>query len=165
MSVFLHPHPGSAAPPLRIAVEVAGPALTYRVAGAVERLLIPPRAPPERTDGLWRHTCFEAFVREEDGYREYNFAPSGRWAAYGFRGYRQGMVPLPMPPPVITTERSEDRLVVRVLLEQPLSGRVGLAAVIEEEGGATSFWALRHPPGAPNFHHECCFALDLPSAG
>ena len=49
-----------------------------------------------RTDGLWRHTCFEAFiaaaVRPE--YWEYNLSPSGAWAAYHFTGYRAGMEPL-----------------------------------------------------------------------
>ena len=42
---------------------------------------------------LWKTTCFEAFVRpaRADAYREWNFAPSGQWAAYDFDGYREGM--------------------------------------------------------------------------
>lgn len=165
MSVSLTPHPGSAAPRLRIEVEVDGPALAYRVSGRVDRLRIPPQAPPERTDGLWQHTCFEAFVREgEAGYREYNFSPSGEWAAYRFGGYRQGMAPLDIPAPAIETELARERLVVRVALERAPSGRLGLAAVIEEKNGRRSFWALRHPPGPPDFHHPHCFALDIPAA-
>ena len=50
----------------------------------------------QRTDGLWRHTCFEAFIcrRATGEYWEYNFSPSGAWAAYQFSGYRAGMQPL-----------------------------------------------------------------------
>jgi hypothetical protein len=39
--------------------------------------------------------------------------------------------------------------------------RVALSAVIEEEGGMLSYWALKHPPGKPDFHHPDAFALEL----
>jgi hypothetical protein len=38
---------------------------------------------------------------------------------------------------------------------------VSIAAVIEEEGGKMSYWALAHPPGQPNFHHPDCFVASL----
>jgi hypothetical protein len=31
--------------------------------------------------------------------------------------------------------------------------RLGLSALIEDSDGGKSFWALAHPPGAPDFHH------------
>jgi len=48
---------------------------------------------PDRGEGLWRHTCFEAFVRVggDEDYLEFNLAPSGDWAAYRFDRYREGM--------------------------------------------------------------------------
>ena len=50
-------------------------------------------------------------------------------------------------------------------VEQPRAPwRVGLSAVIEDRKGARTYWALAHPPGAPDFHHPDCFALDLPAA-
>jgi len=36
-----------------------------------------------------------------------------------------------------------------------------LSAVIEDDDGAFSYWALRHPPGKPDFHHPDAFALML----
>ena len=39
--------------------------------------------------------------------------------------------------------------------------QLGLAAVIESADGALSYWALRHPPGEPDFHHRDAFALAL----
>ncbi len=38
---------------------------------------------------------------------------------------------------------------------------IGLSAVVEDESGALSHWALRHPPGKPDFHHREAFALEL----
>ena len=42
--------------------------------------------------------------------------------------------------------------------------RLGLSAVIEERNGNKSYWALSHPPGAADFHHRDCFAIELPAA-
>src|ERR1700722_17509345 len=66
-------------------------ALTYRVTGLMSGVWLPAATRPERTDGLWRRTCFEAFVGAGHGYLEFNFAPSTQWAAYRFTGYRDGM--------------------------------------------------------------------------
>ena len=38
---------------------------------------------------------------------------------------------------------------------------VALAAVIEDRSGALSYWALRHAPGKPDFHHPQGFALQI----
>jgi hypothetical protein len=38
---------------------------------------------------------------------------------------------------------------------------LGLAAVIEDLNGALSYWALKHPPGKPDFHHSDNFALQI----
>jgi hypothetical protein len=39
--------------------------------------------------------------------------------------------------------------------------RLALSAVIEEDGGMLSYWALKHPPGKPDFHHPDAFALEI----
>jgi hypothetical protein len=39
--------------------------------------------------------------------------------------------------------------------------RLGLSAVIEENDGTISYWALKHLPGKPDFHHPDSFALEL----
>lgn len=43
--------------------------------------------------------------------------------------------------------------------------RLGMSAVIEEQEGTKSYWALAHPPGKPDFHHPACFAITLPTPG
>ena len=39
--------------------------------------------------------------------------------------------------------------------------KLGLSAVIEGADGGLSYWALRHPPGKPDFHHPEAFVLEL----
>lgn len=148
--------------------------LSWTLDAETSRLRLPPAIAPVRADGLWRHTCFEAFLRAPGapGYCEINFAPSGAWAAYRFAGYRAGMKPIALPGrPAARWHRTEARLALEVAiavadLDALLEGsglRVGLAAVIEDDAGTLSYWALRHPPGRPDFHHLEGFALALES--
>jgi hypothetical protein len=37
---------------------------------------------------------------------------------------------------------------------------LGLTAVVEEENGRLSYWALKHPPGKPDFHSPEGFVLE-----
>ena len=139
----------------------AGWLLFYRLQGDIDALAIPaPAAGP--ADGLWRHTCLEAFVQDGDGpgYHEFNLSPSGQWAVYRFSGERQ-RVPGDAPPPAgpsITTERSADLLVLQAWLPRALlparPTAIGLTAVIETLDGQLSHWALDHPrDDRPDFHH------------
>src|SRR5258707_15535221 len=96
-ALILHPDSRCAAV-ASIAVEAArarggGLTLHYLVTGKIGDLRLPPATAPARADELWRHTCFEAFIRApaSGGYFELNFAPSTQWAAYRFSRYREGM--------------------------------------------------------------------------
>jgi hypothetical protein len=119
-------------------------------------------------DGLWQHTCFEAFVKTGTGseYFEFNFSPSTEWAAYRFSSYRDGMAALTMPAPKSRVVHGRYVLeLTAVLALPPALGRLflNLSAVIEEKDGTKSYWALAHPPsGPPDFHHPDCFVLELP---
>lgn len=147
--------------------------LRYRAGGDIGRLLLPPPSAPVRTDELWRHTCFEAFIAAAGGgYYEFNFAPSGEWAAYRFSAYREGMADLPIDAPQ-TEARAEDGVFDLIVsldlaslpkLAAAPAWTVALTAVIEEADGRKSYWALAHPPGKPDFHHSDGFALQLPAA-
>lgn len=131
-------------------------ALRYRLTGAIADLALPPPAPPARADGLWKHTCFEAFVSAGDeAYLEFNVAPSGEWAAYRFDAYRRGMVAPAIAAPTVEVELLGEQLELRAVLalSEPGPIRVGVSAVIEEAGGRLSYWSLAHPPGRPDFHH------------
>jgi hypothetical protein len=107
----LVPHPDT--PPTAVgsvvcSVSWAGPGkwcFDYLVAEPPEALRLPAAVSPARADGLWQRTCFELFLRRsgDAGYWEFNFSPSGEWAAYQFDDYRAGMANLPIQPPCITS--------------------------------------------------------------
>jgi hypothetical protein len=170
----------------RIEVEVAQPRagsvlFSYVVTGTVGDLRMPPVMPAARADELWRHTCFEAFVRPSPGeaYYEFNFAPSTQWAAYRFDSYRSGMrLAAEIGAFRIDVQAAPARYTLQAKLDvsslpppsfpSSASGggkgggwRLGLSAVIEETSGRKSYWALAHPPGKPDFHHADCFALEF----
>jgi hypothetical protein len=145
---------------------------TYTVTGDIGRLRIPPLRAPRQADDLWQHTCFEAFIslKGDTAYREFNFAPSGEWTIYGFSDYRVKM-PLAIDPvvPTISIKRKDSSFEMDVgvrlnsLAPRPFDARfrLGLSAVIEEADGGCSYWALKHPPGKPDFHHPDGFVLEM----
>lgn len=142
--------------------------LRYRVVGAVDALLLPTFAEPRRGDALWEHSCFEAFVRDSgDTYLELNFAPSGEWAAYRFASYRSGREDAEPAPVELETRRGAGSFDLRAacLIDLPAQApwRLNVTAVIEEASGRKSYWALAHPPGKADFHHQDGFVLQLPA--
>ena len=142
--------------------------LTFTLEGHMSALRIPEPRSSRRVDGLWRHTCFEVFIMAEDGpgYREFNFSPSGEWAAYAFRGYRDGdELDIELAPEIVvcqTGDRLElDAEICKDLLPPGRRLRLGLSAVVEDADGVLSYWALRHPERKPDFHHTDAFVLQL----
>jgi hypothetical protein len=147
--------------------------ITFCLDAEIPAIRLPPPASPRIATQLWEHTCFEAFLAMEgqSAYHEFNFAPSGEWAAYAFRGYRQGRaVAAGIQPPLISIRATDSRLVLKAILRlgtlsaahviAPL--RLGLSAVVEDGDGVCSYWALHHPADKPDFHHADSFALWLP---
>jgi hypothetical protein len=179
---ILLPHPVSAPGALQdvvheLSVLVARPdadqlKLTYRLSGDLDALQLPELKAPVRTDGLWRHSCFEAFIGHAGGpdYWEYNFSPSGAWAAYHFSDYREGMAPLLKgAAPNVTSRIGTESVELSVRLDlswlsRSAAGaglRLGLAAVVEDRARVLAYWALKHPAEKPDFHHAGSFVVEL----
>ena len=139
--------------------------VVYTVEGNLEKLLIPERRQPRIAERLWQHTCCEMFVARKGAaaYHEFNFSPSGEWAAYAFADYRAGgRLCGEELAPRIAVRRSASSLVLECVV--PFAGEalaLGLSAVMETLDGGLSYWALKHPPGKPDFHHREAFALEL----
>ncbi len=144
----------------------------YRIEGDIEQLRLPAPQVPARAQGLWRHTCLEAFIAASGtpAYLEFNFSPSGEWAIYRFDDYRRGMAALePAPAPRIQCRRTPDRLEVEVEIHGPMpqhgpGARLAISVVLQDIRGQLSHWALAHPSPEPDFHHPGGFTLALPSS-
>jgi hypothetical protein len=149
--------------------------ITFRLDGDVAQIQVPPPGIPRFATGLWQHTCFEVFIALEGqpAYHELNFAPSGEWTVYAFRGRRDGgPIANETMHPVIAVRSTDDRLELDALVRlDSLSAihsdatlRIGLMAVIEANDGL-SYWALRHSSEKPDFHDPDGFALLLDPPG
>ncbi len=171
----LQPHPATAAVPVHeLTAEVCvlangGLRLTYRLSGDVHALRLPPPGERRRRDGLWRDTCFEAFVALDDSaYLEWNFSPSGAWQLYRMRAYRVAD-PLPRSAvPRMVSARAAAGYALRVSIPAPGTCdharlRLGLSAVLRTRDGVLAYWALCHPAERPDFHHPDGFALSIAS--
>lgn len=142
--------------------------IEYHVADPDERILWPEPA-VGRTDDLWQHSCFEAFIASATGraYAEFNLSPSGAWAAYAFEGYRDGRrdLALAAPPAIEPVGSGHWRATIDLAglddLIGPAPWRLAVTTVIEAKDGSKSYWSLSHPPGKPDFHHADCFAARL----
>jgi hypothetical protein len=142
--------------------------LDYRLEADPAALRLPAAQPRQAMDGLWRHSCCEAFLLGADApaYREVNLSPSGAWAGYGFSAYRRAAEVPSLPDPGIRLRRDEAVLTLEARvpaawLPPGRRLRLGLSAVLEHADGRLSYWALSHPPGRPDFHHRDCFLLEL----
>ena len=178
MQFNLLPHPSTSSTdlPFKVWVNVEHAAsltavattnLWFGVSAPAERFVIPAPAEPERTDGLWKTTCFEAFLRPlgERSYREWNFAPSGQWASYQFSDYREDMAEAEVSqPPYIRVEDNFTWWALGASIAVPADSNweLGLSAVLEEKDGTKSYWALAHPAEKPDFHAPDCFVAKLP---
>src|ERR1700752_2603057 len=90
----------------------------YEIRGNIRRLPLPTPRSPQRSDGLWQHSCFEAFLRvaNADSYHEFNFAPSGDWAVYRFTVRRAGRSNPALASPRSQAHRAADRFEFQVEL-------------------------------------------------
>ena len=137
----------------------------FQVGAPPASLLLPAAAEPERTDGLWEHSCFELFLLdpESGAYLEFNLSPSGQWAAYRFDAYREGRRDLDVARPrILTPDRAQfalsmaahlrgiglDEDSIRIMLEMEMSlpearSQFALNALLEDPdlGGDTGWRA------------------------
>jgi hypothetical protein len=176
LSAELRPHPATPCDAVRRFAVAIEPALLpreldiqFRIQGDLGRLRLPERRIPRRRDGLWQHSCFEAFLQPDgsESYHEFNFAPSGDWSAWRFGGRRSRQSTPEMPAPRIAFHRHADACALIATL--PISAlpelagaaglRAGIAAVVEAADGTLSYWALAHGGEKPDFHDPSSFAL------
>jgi hypothetical protein len=156
--------------------------LEFQLSCAAEQgenaILWPPAAgQPQRRDGLWEHTCLEWFLAHPHGeaYWEFNLCPNGDWNVYAFDGYRRGLRPDPHYS-ALPVERSGNGRISRLratatlpaallpatlISAQPAELELAVTAVLEQRGGAISYWALHHGGAEADFHRRDGFRLRI----
>jgi hypothetical protein len=136
--------------------------LTYAAGGALEKILWPASltSKPQRKDELWKHTCFEAFIKPkgQDSYWEINLSPTGDWNVYRFSSYRNGMAreeAVQTLRPIFTKQGDQWHLSCEIWIPAWANAaglEIGLTSVIEDTLGEISYWAIAHAGTRPDFH-------------
>jgi len=182
-SIALAPHPACGPGPLRslqarTAFEPGGRlTVEFDLRGDLARVrLAPASAAAQRRPDLWRHTCFELFAgrNADPGYLEFNFAPSGDWAAWAFSDYRSGARELEAARVGVSThgvDAGHWRLRAQAEFTAipgpadragtPVTWWLNLAAVIEALDGSLTYWAAHHAGARPDFHDRASFCVPL----
>jgi len=182
-AIALAPHPAFGPGPVRslhahTAFEPGGRlTVEFDLRGDLARLqLAPASAAARRRSELWRHTCFELFAgrHADHGYLEFNFAPSGDWAAWAFSDYRSGARELEAVHVGVSTggvDAGHWRLRAQAEFTAAhdfadTAGRsviwwLNLAAVIEAVDGSLTYWAAHHAGVRPDFHDRASFCVPL----
>jgi hypothetical protein len=150
-----------------VRADATGCTAEFRLEGGIDRIILPEPAASVRADNLWQTTCFEIFWQPIGGtyYREFNLSPSGRWAAYDFDAYREGMRDAPVEAFALSCTHSaangtgELVLTAAIATDLAVPAQVALNAIIEHTDGALQYWALAFGPGKPDFHSEACRQL------
>lgn len=143
--------------------------LRYFIHAQAGAIRLPEPRPAQAADGLWQHTCCEAFIAPAGSteYREFNFSPSGQWAAYRFSDYRARDFDftVQIAPQIELRQHAGGFELTATLAPDllPAAARLhlGLTVVIEAADGSKSYWALAHAATQPDFHLRQSFSLAL----
>ena len=164
--------PGPGVDPFALDAQVQwgaeGLTLAYQLKGPLEQLVLEPaKEQPQRRDGLWQSTCFEAFIglQGDPGYWELNLSSGGDWNLYRFEGYRSGGREEPRIVALPTTQRrGADRLDLTLHVPcRPWMAtadphlELSLTTVLEHRQMGCQYWALRHCGQEPDFHLRSSF--------
>ena len=109
-------------------------------------------------DGLWNHTCFEAFLNPfgMGHYYELNFSLKPAWNQYQFERYRY-----PQPPKQgsdfellsMVWDQFESRLIIELKNNTKFRKfKIGLTAVLEQKNGDKHYCASAHKGAKADFH-------------
>ncbi len=142
--------------------------LTYTVTGDLTNLIFEKSiSNPERTDELWKKSCFEIFLNNnsELNYYEFNFSPNHNWNSYSFDNYRTKAKYLLLPrAPKILSHSEKNFYELQVSLEFAYPNLTNLnnlyispTVILQHTNDTQSFWAINHSKTKPDFHLKNLF--------
>lgn len=146
-------------------------AIAYELQGDLSQIETdPPHNWPTRQHNLWDTTCLELFFApvEASSYWEVNLSPAGDWNVYRFEDYRDGMAEEAEIQGLRSREQREMGwlqvafdLDISNLVPLNVALDVGVTCVLERRDRTLSYWAIKHPGTAADFHDRAGFTLRL----
>ncbi|MGZ3788543.1 MAG: hypothetical protein ACXVLQ_08480 [Bacteriovorax sp.] len=175
---FLVPFDKHTAPDIKIEVELNNHSeslfLSFRIKEGLSLIDLGSSTPrKERTMQLWEKTCFEFFLKNEEGsYVEFNFSPNFEWNCFYFQKKGDAIKEWEtMNRPATEILLSIDHYFLFVEMRKELFPKgffdtstqlqAGITSVIKDVKGGLSYWALTHKDTRPNFHQFDSFTITL----
>ncbi len=145
--------------------------INFELSAPLNQIIIPALAEkPTRKNRLWEDTCFELFIgiKGTDPYWEFNLSPSGYWNVFRFDDYRKGMTEettFSRLPFYVTHTPDSLKMFLEIKMNELLPPdqllNAGISAVIKNNHGDITYWALTHPGPKPDFHLKDAFCIEL----
>ena len=137
--------------------------LSFVVEGDLDVYIFPSKSRPQRAQELWKLTCFELFLanENEEEYYELNFSPSLAWNFYFLESYRgevKEMELLNSP----TIEAFEVNNEFKILFELSVENLqdfdyYNVACILLNKEHERTFWTIKHLKSQPDFHDKASF--------
>ena len=136
-------------------------ALSFLLKGNLDSYLFPKVEKIQRANELWKATCFELFLANDDEvYYELNFSSSLAWNFYVLDAYRAESKALELEeePCISFTYKDDECSIVFELESEVLDFEdfkyCNLATILLTRENERRFWAIKHLKDAPDFHNK-----------
>lgn len=108
---------------------------------------------------LWRHTCFELFIRDRhgEGYEEINCSPGGRFSRTYLSSYRNvhSVREFHTAPDIICSRQGDScEYAICFAGIDIVQGEIAVAVITADDRGTRRFWGMNHRGDIPDFHHD-----------
>jgi len=138
--------------------------LSFVVQGDLDAYIFPSKSTPKRDNELWKLTCFELFLanENEEAYYELNFSPSLAWNFYYLSAYRSEVEELKLlNSPKI--ECFEAKNVFKIVFELAIENLekfelYNVACILLNKENERTFWTIKHLNSQPDFHDKASFS-------
>ena len=137
--------------------------LSFVVKGALEEYLFPSKSILKRANELWKSTCFELFLanENEEAYYELNFSSSLAWNFYtldAYRGEVKELGLLDMPKISVFEEKNEFKILIELPIENLENFELyNVACILLNREDERTFWTIKHLKPKPDFHDRASF--------
>ena len=137
--------------------------ISFLLQGDLKSYIFPKKENLQRVDELWKATCFELLLANDDElYYELNFS-SSRWNFYVLDSYRAEPKELEIfvEPNLCVEQKNNEFCIIFELDISALNleqfNYYNLATILLNENNERTFWAIKHLKTKPDFHDKKSF--------
>lgn len=137
--------------------------ISFVVKGALDEYVFPSTSTPKRANELWKATCFELFLanENEEAYYELNFSSSLAWNFYALDAYRGKVEEIElfsMPKIEVFEAKNSFKILFELRVKNLEKFELyNVASILLNQEHERTFWTLKHLKTKPDFHDREAF--------